>query len=260
MEAPMVLWLASCGLVGVPSASVQNVALTQLGMSEAGVQVTVGVDNPMWVDLHVEGLRWSLNVASHTIGRGEAKQPAVLTAGEVSPIDVPVRVQYAALWGALGDSFSGSEVPYRLSLELDTVTPTGLMTVPLIYEGALPPLRAPSIDIIHLDWEVEPDGRLRIDLGIDLGLPEQFGITRLDWTVDVDGRVLGSGALDAPGDGVIRFPVRLDPVGAAEASWDWLWGSSHELRLVLDGAIGTPLGTVPLSTRASLALSNERPE
>lgn len=256
----MLLWLASCGLIGVPSASVDGVALTELGMTEAALDVTVGVDNPMWVDVHVEGLRWSLNVASNTIAQGKARQPAVLAADGRSPVVVPVRLSYGDLWGALGETFSAESIPYRLSLELDAVTPTGLMTIPMVHEGTLPRLRPPTIDILDVDWEVEADGRLRIDVGLKLGLSEQFSLTRLDWTVDVDGRVLGSGAVATEGDGVLRFPVRLDPMGAAEASWDWLWGSARELRLALDGMVGTPLGTVPLNTRASLVLSEQQVE
>lgn len=250
----MVLWLASCGLIGVPTASVEGVALTGMTLTEASMDVTVGVDNPMLVDLHSEGLRWSFDVGSQTVAKGTSSAPAMLAAGARSPITVPLTIGYADLWNAVGEGFSGSELPYKLSLELDAITPMGEMTLPLVYEGALPPLRAPSIDIVDLAWEVEADGRLRVDLSLKLGLPESFSLTRLDWTVDVDGRVLGSAAVDVRADGALRFPVRLDPRGAAEASWDWLTGSARELRLVLDGTVGTPLGTIPLATRTSLVL------
>lgn len=251
----MLLWLASCGLIGVPSAGVDGVALTRLGMTEAALDVTVGVDNPMWVDLHLEGLRWSLSVASHKIGSGASRLPAVLAARSESPVVVPVSVRYVDLWNAAGATFSGNEIPYRMSLEIDTVTPTGLITVPLVHEGTLPALRPPTIDIVHLDWEVEADGRLRVDLGVDLALPESFAVNRVDWTIDVDGRVLGSGVVAVQSDGVLNIPARLDPAGAAQASWDWLWGTARQLQLAVDGTVGTPLGLVPISTRATFVLS-----
>lgn len=256
-EGCVVLWLASCGLIGVPSASVEGVALTRMGLRDAAFDVTVSVHNPMWVDAHVDGLRWSLNVAQETVAKGASTRPAVLAAQSSSPVVVPVELTYAQLWKGLGNTFSGQEIPYRLSLELDTVTPTGLVTVPMVHEGTLPALRPPEIDIVDLDWEIEPDGRLRLDLGIDLSLPEQFSVNRLDWTVDVDGRVFGSGSVVIQADGMLRFPVRLDAVGAAEAGWNWLWGSAHRLQLALDGTLGTPFGPVPLSTRGSIALREQ---
>ena len=251
---PMVAGFSACSLIAPPSAHVRDVRFTELGLSAARLEVGVGVHNPMFVDLHVQAMRWHFDVGAITVAKGATSEPTILPASSTTTVPVPVELRYRDVSEAISAGMAAEQVPYEVALELDTITPTGEVTVPVVHRGTLPRLRAPELDLISLDWDVEADGRLRFDVALHLSLPEGFSASRLDWSVSVDGRALGQGSVMSQPDGTLRFPMFLDPRGAAEASWAWMWGEAHRFEVAVDGQIVTPLGTVPLRAQRAIAL------
>ncbi len=253
----MILLLAGCGLLSSPIPSVQGLSLSHLGLEQAGLQIALEVDNPLWVDVPLQSLRWELVVDRDRVAHGERTAPLILSASGATVVPIPVEIRYADLWEAAKHTLQ-PEVPYRLSLEADVVTPRGAITLPLGHEGTLPRLALPSIDV--LDVDLRRDGsQVGIDLGLKLGLPAGWVIPTLDWMVEVDARLLGQGALQVAEDGTLQVPVRFDPRQAALASWDWAWGEATVLSLRLGGDVQTPLGTAPVSLEQAIPIGGDAP-
>ncbi len=252
----MLATVAACAIVATPSARIDEVSLGRLSLEGALLHVDTTLDNPLWVDVHVERLAWRFEVNHAVVAEGARTVPVILKAGVGTPLTVPVEFAHADLLRAVGATFSGHEVPYELRVEIDTFTPRGLVTVPLEYTATLPAIRPPTLDLMDISWQVGEDGRLRIDLALKLGLPRAFRVQRLGWTVDVDHHRVGDGGVEIDEDGALRFPVFFDPRRAAQASWDWLWGEARALELALDGLVQTPLGPAPISMQRAIVLSD----
>lgn len=249
-------WMFGCGVLSVPSAHVDGVSLTSLTMTQASLEVSVGVHNPLWVDVPVRALRWEMRVDDVTLADGVSAKDRVLLAGQNTVLPVPVDIRYADLWAAAKRTARNDGVPYSVLFELDTVTPTGPSTLPLHHVGVLPPLRAPSVDLVDIDVGIEDDGRLRMDLALHLSLPESFRITDVAWAVAVDGVPLSEGRVRADPSGNLRFPVYFDARATAAATWAYAWGEAQALELSLLGQVSTPLGLVPLSVDHVLPLTD----
>ena len=257
----MTVWLAlaGCGILQTPSVGVDAIELSSLDLTGVGLTVDVEVENPLWVDVTMRGLRWELLVRDTAVVRGADMHPRTLMAGATTTLEVPLDFTYDDLWGALGDAFDDETVPYRAAVELDLVTPRGGVTLPVVYEGELPAFRVPSLELVELSWDVQADGRMRIDLGLDLGLPEGFSASQVQWSVDIDAHRVGEGKLSSTPGGKLQLPLFVDASAAASASWDWWWGEARSLIVNVQGNLSTPMGTVPLDLTQRLALSGTPP-
>ncbi len=244
-----------CGVLSAPTADVDGVSVTSLGLTEAEVQIGVGVHNPLWVDVPVDALRWEMRVADVTLGDGVSSQQHVLPSQQRTVLPVPVQIRYADLWAAAKETMSNEGVPYTVLFELDTQTPRGPETLEMRHDGQLPVLRAPSLDLVDIDVGIEDDGRLRVELGLHLGLPQDYSIVDLQWGVSVDGVSLTDGRVQADGSGTLRLPVFFDARATAEATWAYAWGEAKAMQVMLSGNVSTPFGTVPLSLDRQVALS-----
>ncbi len=227
----------------LPSARVEGVSLTDLGLSQASAEVAVAVDNPLLVDVPLEGWRWELSVADHAVGRGAGAAPLVLAANGVTTVPIPVEVVYAELAAAAGQA--GSEVPYEVRVELDVATPRGAVTLPLAHQGTLPRLEAPTLDVVAVRPGLD-GARLTLEVELAVGLPPGLAIEALAFSASVGGAVIGEGAVLPGEDGRLVLPLAVDASQAAAASWAAAWGQAGAVSLTLDGRVATPLGSVPV--------------
>lgn len=249
----IVILLVACSL-RLPSAAVDQISLTSLGLTAASLEVSVAVDNPLWVDVPLEGWRWELTVAGRSVGKGAHHEPLPLAADAVTLVPIPVDFLYADLWAAAGSA--GGEVPYTMAVQLDLATPRGPLTLPMSHEGTLPRLQAPTLDVVALRPSLD-GARLRLDVDLSVGLPPGLGLESLTWTAAVDEAVIGEGAARVGAQGHLTLPIALDAKQAALASWSALWGEARALHLKLDGRIATPLGSVPVSLDKQVALDQQ---
>ncbi|MEN0063739.1 MAG: LEA type 2 family protein [Myxococcota bacterium] len=248
------MWLGCARFV--PMAEVTDVGLSKITLSGVGVVAEVEVTNPWWSPFTVDALSWSFTIGEATLTAGELAKAVYVRPNGITTVEVPLELAYADLASATA-ALTAPQVPYALNLDVHASTDGGPMHWPLSFEGTLPRIEAPTLDLV--DWSTQMNGTdLEVDLVVKLGLPSGFALHDGAWRLTVDEHRIGQGRFETQPDGPLHFPLVVDATGSTKAWWAWLQGEAKVLALDLEGAVSTPIGIVPLDLHQGMSIGGSK--
>ncbi|MBS0320073.1 MAG: LEA type 2 family protein [Proteobacteria bacterium] len=106
---------ASLGRPKPPEVTLDSVTAAVVGPGGARVRVRLAARNPNVFDLRVDSLDYLLALDGRTVGGGTLVQPVVLKANDVTPIDLDVRIDFAAMGSVIDRAARRGAVAYDLS-------------------------------------------------------------------------------------------------------------------------------------------------
>lgn len=236
------MWLG-CAAV-MPTAEVTDVTLSRITLSDVGVRARVDVSNPWWEPFTVESLAWSFTIGGAIVTAGDLERPVYVRPSGITTLEVPFAVAYSDLATATR-AMTEPNVPFALSIDVHAATAGGPWHLPLAFEGALPKLTPPTLDLV--DWSADVQGTdLAVDVVVKLGLPAGFALHDGAWELSVDAYRLGHGRFVTRPEGPLHLPFVVSTADTAAAGWSWMQGEAKQITLDLQGAASTPIGIVPL--------------
>ena len=233
-----------------PSASITGVRVLGVGWEELEGEVSVAVDNPTWVEVPVSGLSWRLDVDGHPVAHGERTDTPPLAADSTTVVTVPVVVRWSALGEALASS-SRVAVPWVFGAALVVSTPGGEVSLPVERTGHLPRLAPPSVDGLSVGLE---GASVVVDVALGLPLPAGCALDALGWELTVESLVVGAGSALAPAGRPVLLHARFDGGAALWAAWSAVRTFGATVGVSVEGALSTPLGTIPLRGTRTVAV------
>ena len=119
----------------------------------------VEITNPRSVDLSLLGLSYVISSGELQLVQGEFGASATIPANGSNVIQVPARLEYAAVLRTLTSVKPGSVLPYHADINVVVDAPlVGALHLPVRHEGeipipAVPDIRLVSFDIGSMTWE-----------------------------------------------------------------------------------------------------------
>jgi len=240
-----------------PSARIVGAELQNLTFDHLNLVFDVEITNPRSVDLSLLELNYVIGSGERQLVQGEFDATATIPANGSSVIQVPARLEFAAVVRTLTGVQPGSIVPYHADIDVVVDAPlVGALHVPVRYEGEIPIPAVPEISVVSFDtgsmtWEViDATAKLRVtntnQFQIDLD-KFNFDLTLGKETLASIG--MRSTSRLAPGQSVIvEIPVSFSPRAFADSIagiFDVLSGNETGYKIFGNLDIGTRFG--PLS-------------
>lgn len=241
-----------------PELSVQSVRIAGLSFQQLDLVVDVGVDNPNPVPLRLAGFDYELRIADRPFLTGRQDQGMDIAAAARSTVSVPLTLSYAELQRTYQSLANQDSTAYGLQLGFDVALPVlGLLHLSVKYDGTVPVLRAPRVQVQRL--RVRSLSLTGADLELDLQVdnPNRFGIlvNSLSYRLTVSGDVWADGsrsqAVRVGGDTtqIVALPVSVNFLSAGRSVYAALSGEQslpYKLSGTLD--LGTTLSVLPHAT------------
>src|SRR5688500_3826095 len=120
----------------LPTATLDEVVLTEVGWDDARAEVRVAVDNPLWAEVPTGALRCTLALGGRPLASGSLAAAPPLAADAVTIVPIPLVVAWSDL--AAAATTEADPVTWRFAAELDVATPAGTFTLPVSHEGTIP--------------------------------------------------------------------------------------------------------------------------
>ena len=217
-----------------PSARVLGAGVRNLSLQSLDLVFDVEVSNPYGVSLPLVDLTYTLGSGGKQLLSGSIKPSGSVPANGTSVVQLPARLDLAAVLKTLPGVKPGAVVPYDAQINLIVDVPLlGEMTLPLERSGKIPVPAPPQITLLSFDVgnlgldEVRAEARLRVKntnrFRIDLA--------RIRFNLALGGRNVASTRLRAapklaPGQtAVLKIPLSLSPRALGAGVLDVLSGS-----------------------------------
>lgn len=132
--------LASCATLGraafrEPVVSLQDVAITGLGLTGGNVDVVLSVYNPNGFSLNALSMTYIVDVESIQLGSGQLGQSFVVQQGDTSIVRLPLSFTYLGIGTAGRQLLQSGAVNYRVRGDFTVSTPIGNFTRPYSQTG-----------------------------------------------------------------------------------------------------------------------------
>jgi len=219
-----------------PTVAPHDVAVRDLTLTGATVDVTVAVHNPLPASADVDA-HWRLLLDGVQVTEGVVTDLAVAP-GSDSLLSVPVALRWTDLWAATGTV--GQPLPWRVELDLAGHTAIGSWSVPYAHEGELPALAWPDASLV--DWRLDrfDTEKAAATLVVDV---DHAVVQAFQWGAHVGVVPLAHGSLDRA-EGRTELPVVIEVGRALEALRTV---AAVGLGFTLEGEMHTPLGMLPVA-------------
>lgn len=252
-----------------PEVSVAGVRVTELGFNHAILLLDLRIDNPNAVGVKVAGYDYRLAIGGRTALTGDQRQRVELEAGGRSSLEVPLRLDFGELAGALGGLAGRNEIDYEIELGLDAEIPVlGERRVSARTAGTLPLPRKPEIELRELRVSRFDFSGATVNAVFGITNPNVFAVAldRMDWNLALGGNDLFSGGTTAPlrlgpdGRGELTATFDLDTASMSRSLITLLSGSGkagYELNAMLEATAGDDrLGSfeVPVSRSGTVSI------
>ncbi len=241
-----------CSSVRRPEVRAVNVRISSIDFSGVGVVFDVVVYNPYPVRLKSPKFRYGIDIADTEFMQSEQPTEIDLPAGGEGTMPLPVRMDYAKLWGAYAKLQNAEEIPYRLHGAIIVTALDYPWDVPLEHRGKLPILRPPSFSSPRVSFADVSLSAAKVVLEVDVHNPNicGVGLANVGYNLvlgDVqvaNVRAATAGQLAARSTGKLSL---AGEIAAAGALLQLVQGRSlGDPSMICSGAIQTPYGSVPL--------------
>jgi LEA14-like dessication related protein len=248
-----------------PSASVIGAGVRNLSLHSLDLVFDVEVTNPYDVSLPLVDASYTLDSGKQQLLTGRIKPSGAVPARGSSVIQLPARVDLAALLDMLAGVRPGALVPYRTEISIVVNAPLiGDMALPLERKGeipipAIPEITLASFDIGEMRFDrVEAEARLRVRNTNQF----RIDVVRLRFDLKLSGKNVASvrlrrtSRLAAGQTAILEVPVSISPAALGAGLMELLDGNDagYDLsgRLELNSRFGeftlpfNQLGQAPL--------------
>ena len=216
-----------------PSARILGAGVRNLSLQSLDLVFDVEVSNPYGVNLPLVDLNYTIGSSGQQLLSGSIKPSGSVPANGTSVVQLPARLDLAAVLKTLPGVKPGAVVPYDAQINLIVDVPLlGEMNLPLERSGEIPVPAPPQITLLSFDVgnlgldEVRAEARLRVNntnrFRIDLA--------RIRFNLALGGRNVASTRLSAapklaPGQSaVLKIPLSLSPRALGAGVLDVLSG------------------------------------
>lgn len=141
------LLLTGCtAFVKQPVVKIKDLSVVSLDGGGLGMELYLGVMNPNFYDVKLQGYSYDLKVMALPLAKGAAREEVKFLSKAETEVRIPIRVSYADFYELLKRRPDPDAIPYQLIAGLDLETPLGQMTVPVDRKGtyAIPKQFRPS--------------------------------------------------------------------------------------------------------------------
>lgn len=238
-----------------PSARIADWKVQDLTLESVSLLFDVEIANPAAVSLPLLGGDYALASTGKSFLSGSWTGNVTVPSGGSKTIQVPAKVGFAELLGALQGVKPGTMLPFRADFKAKADVPgVGPVELPFSQEGELPVPAPPKVTVKSLQVDSlsinKMDGRLILDVenpnpftATLSGL--SYGLELLDTPI-VKGSVDEEVPLETNTPGTVEIPVSFSPTKLGLAGFRAMSGSDAGFRLTGDVKLGTPFG--PLSS------------
>jgi LEA14-like dessication related protein len=251
-----------------PDARIIGAEVRNLSLKSLDLVFDIEITNPYGVNLPLLDLNYAVGSGTQQLLQGGIKVSATVPANGSSVIQVPARLDFAAVIQTLTNVKPGSVLPYHAEINVSVDAPLiGAINLPLKHEGEIPIPTIPEISIVSFEfgemtWEkVEATARLRVKNTNQF----QLDLTRLEFNLALGEEPLASAGLRntsrlAPGQAaIVEIPLAFSPrafsIGMT-GIFDMLRGSEADYSISGRLDFGTQYGplSIPFSQRSETAM------
>jgi LEA14-like dessication related protein len=240
-----------------PAARVIGADVRNLNLDSLDLVFDIEITNPYGVKLPVVELNYALGSGDLQLLQGGINTLANVPANGASVIQVPARLDFAAVTQTLSNVSPGSILPYHAEINIAVDAPfVGAINLPLKHEGeipipAVPEISLASFDIGEMTWEeVSATAKLRVKNTNQF----QIDLAKLQFDLELGDETVASAGTRrtyslTPGQSeIVEIPISFSPRAfgvSITGIFDMLSGSVADYGItgILD--LGTRFG--PLS-------------
>ncbi|MDR3146944.1 MAG: LEA type 2 family protein [Treponema sp.] len=181
-----------------PVVSLRSVDIAGISLEEVQLLCSIGIENPNLVDLPFPEIDWEIFIGGASFLSGILSDGETIGPGTSRVLDIPLRLDYAALAGVAG---TRAEIDYQIVLDLRFLLPVrGEWLVAFEHEGKLPlvrmiSLRDPAFEVTSLDFNGMD---LHFSLNVDNPNPFPIPFPDLSYTCEVRNNVYITGMAEHP--------------------------------------------------------------
>lgn len=256
LALPM-LALGGCSQITKPSAEFAGVKLQGLTTTDATLLFDVKVGNPYPVEMPLLNLGYSLASGDKPVLSGMAKDLPAIPAQSSKNVQVPVKLNYAALMKAVSGLKLGGVMPYSAALDLSATAPmVGEIKLPQVkHDGNVPIPAPPEVSLAGApSWDKFGLSELEGTVPVRVKNTNSFkvDVNRLDVTLMVGDTLIGQAGVNNAGS--LEPGATLDvPVKASfkpqSLSFSMLSALRDSSKIKLTGvmALNTPYAPIEMS-------------
>ena len=249
----LLTWTLGCASLGARP-TIEDVRFRVAGIDFQGIDLAFDVDvkNPYPVSLGTPRFRYGLDIEDAEFLKSSSTAQVELPAGRTSTARLPVRVEYAALWGAFSRLSGARQAGFRLHGALLVSALGREYELPIERRGTLPILRLPTLTVRDIDFSDISLSGARVSIETELGNPNAFdiGCHGLGYAIrlgDIDIGGIGASTIGTvPATQTGRL-VLTGEITAGSALFQLVRGEGLGTPdLTPTGSLTTPYGTVEL--------------
>ena len=237
--------------MGRPTASLEDIQLTQLSLTGATFNFTVKIKNPYGVDLPLANADYSLASAGQTILEGKADLQGIIPAQGEKTFSLPTTVVFAEVLRVLSSVRPGALIPFQANLGLSVNTKSlGTIRLPLTHDGQIPIPAVPDISVVSVRWGSISLSGISGSATLRVGNTNSFPIdlSALDYGLRLGAYEIAKGGLTqalsfaSGGTQDMTIAVGLSTAQVGLALLDLARGNSGRYAMAGALSVGTPFG------------------
>ena len=237
-----------------PTASFQNLSLSDIGMEALTLGLELKVDNPYGVALPIDQLGYQLASGATPFLTGETSPGVSIPAHGSKSLTLPLTVKYSELLNLVAGIRPGSVVPYTANLDVGVNAPgLGPIKLPLKKEGELPVPTAPKVELSSVKWDSLSLQQAAATVNLMIGNENEFpfDLKKFSYDLKLGGQQIAnteiqSGTSFGAGEASsVSIPISFSPSSLGFAALNMLMGDGAGYSIAGDLELDTPFG--PLS-------------
>jgi LEA14-like dessication related protein len=238
-----------------PSASIEGVRLSDIGLDQAVLTFDVKIQNPLSGVVPLRSVGITLTESGNPFLEGRVPLRGEVQPGGSEIVAIPVTLRFAEILRLASNVKPGNVIPYTAALSLEAGLPGGSsIQLPLETSGQLPVPAPPSVSISNIAWDEVSMSRIAGNLALQIGNPNDFPfqIQEIAYGLSLAGSDVAnetsrqSGSVAGGQTGGLDVPIGFSPLGLGVGIVQTLLGSSASYALSGQLEVSTPFGPMSL--------------
>ena len=236
-----------------PSASISGVSFQDISLNDITMLFDVDVRNPYDVPLPLVNVSYGLASKGSKFVEGQADVQGTVPARGKKTIQLPAKISFASLLGAVSGVKMGSVLPYRAEMGLSVDAPAvGRLTLPITKEGELPVPAVPDVSLESVEWKSltlqNAEAALKLKVVNTNNFP--LDLSKLAYSLSLGDTPIAQASLSKAakfskgGSGTLEIPISLKPSNLGLAAFNMLTGNNASYSLSGNMDVGTPFGSM----------------
>ncbi|MCP5160863.1 MAG: LEA type 2 family protein [Hahellaceae bacterium] len=193
--------IQDAGVYHDPKVEVADIQLTAISMESISLGLVLDVNNPNPLPLNLAGIDYLLKVSDKTLVSGQKNDALAIEASAVSPVTLPVSLQFKDLAAIGQDLMSQDEITYLAEARVRVDIPLlGVRTFSASREGRFPVPKVPHVRA--KDFKIVRLGFFDADVSVELEVENinsfDIDIQRFTYALDVNRAPWAKGATVTP--------------------------------------------------------------